>query len=55
MEYYVQINSSSVQYRSYTGLTEATIFNLLNAEGYTSFSFIDKTTFDAAIAALQTK
>lgn len=53
MECFVRINSSSVQYRSYTGLTEITITNLLNAEGYTSFLFIDKNTFNDAIASLQ--
>jgi hypothetical protein len=53
MEYFVQINTTPIQYRSYTGLAEETISDLLNTEMQTSFVFIDKTTFDNALEALK--
>jgi hypothetical protein len=53
MKYYVQINSSFTSYRSYEGLTQEQITSLLNAEGITSFTFIDENTFNNAVAELR--
>jgi len=55
MEYYIQINTSPISYRSYTGQSQETITSLLNTEGHSSFSFIEKTVFDEAVALIQTQ
>jgi hypothetical protein len=52
MEFYIQVNSNPVSYRSYTGLSETQVTTLLNDEGQTSFSFIDVDAYNLNVAAL---